>query len=155
MNLYEKLQDDACKNSIDICDYTFSSDRIKGLYCNGSIALSKSLSTQTEKACVLAEELGHHYTSTGNILDQSDPAARKQEQHARIWAYNKLIGLHGIVSAYQHHCRNLSEMAEYLEVTEPFLSDCLEAYRRKYGCGVELDNYVIMFEPRLAVIEQL
>lgn len=118
------------------------------------IAIHKQLSTQTEKACILAEELGHHYTSTGDILDQSDPAARKQEFHARLWGYNKMVGLHGIVSAYRNHCRNLSEMADYLDVTEPFLADCLESYRRKYGCYVELDNYVIMFEPVLAVVER-
>lgn len=118
------------------------------------IAIHKQLSTQTEKACILAEELGHHYTSTGDILDQFDPAARKQEFHARLWGYNKMVGLHGIVSAYRNHCRNLSEMADYLDVTEPFLADCLESYRRKYGCYVELDNYVIMFEPVLAVVER-
>lgn len=118
------------------------------------IAIHKQLSTQTEKACILAEELGHHYTSTGDILDQSDPAARKQEFHARLWGYNKMVGLHGIVSAYRNHCRNLSEMADYLDVTEPFLADCLESYRQKYGCYVELDNYVIMFEPVLAVVER-
>lgn len=118
------------------------------------IAIHKQLSTQTEKACILAEELGHHYTSSGDILDQSDPAARKQELHARLWGYNKMIGLHGIVSAYRNHCRNLSEMADYLDVTEPFLADCLESYRRKYGCYVKLDNYVIIFEPVLAVVEQ-
>ena len=74
---------------------------LKGLYYNGNIAIEKKL-TQTQKACVLAEELGHHYTTVGNILDQSDPAARKQELHARLWAYNKMVGLHGIVSAYRH-----------------------------------------------------
>ena len=123
------------------------------IYQNRS-AIHKQLSTQTEKACILAEELGNHYTSTGDILDQSDPAARKQEFHARLWGYNKMVGLHGIVSAYRNHCRNLSEMADYLDVTEPFLADCLESYRRKYGCYVELDNYVIMFEPVLAVVER-
>lgn len=31
------------------------------------IAINRSLPTQAEKACVLAEELGHHYTTTGDI----------------------------------------------------------------------------------------
>lgn len=126
---------------------------LKGLYYNGNIAIEKKL-TQTQKACVLAEELGHHYTTVGNILDQSDPVARKQELRARLWAYNKMVGLHGIISAYRHHCRTLADMAEYLDVTEQFLADCLETYRQKYGCCVELDNYVIMFEPVLAVMEK-
>lgn len=45
-------------------------------------------------------------------------------------------------------------MAEYLEVTEEFLKEALEQYRRKYGRKVELDNYVILFEPYLAVMER-
>lgn len=118
------------------------------------IAIHKQLGTQKEKACVLAEELGHHYTSTGDIMDQSDPAARKQELHARFWASNKMVGLHGIVNSYLHYCHSLSEMAEYLEVTEQFLRDSLELYRQKYGSYVKLDNYVIVFEPTLAVYEQ-
>ena len=27
---------------------------------------------ETQKVCVLAEELGHHHTTVGNILDQSE-----------------------------------------------------------------------------------
>ena len=46
-------------------------------------------------------------------------------------------------------------MAEYLDVTEEFLKEALEQYRRKYGQRAELDNYVIIFEPQLAVIEKI
>ena len=126
---------------------------LKGLYYNGNIAIEKKL-TQNQKACVLAEELGHHYTTVGNILDQSDPAARKQELHARLWAYNKMVGLHGIISAYRHHCRTLADMAEYLDVSEEFLQEAIDCYREKYGCSMELDGYLIVFDPSLAVIEK-
>lgn len=34
---------------------------------------------EAEKACVLAEELGHHYTAVGDIIDQSYYSNRKQE----------------------------------------------------------------------------
>ena len=110
--------------------------------------------TTTEKACILAEELGHHHTTVGNILDQSDPGNRKQELRARLMAYDKMIGLIGIVRAYQHRCQNLTDMAEYLEVTEEFLKEALEQYRRKYGQKAEVDNYIIIFEPYLAVMER-
>lgn len=49
--------------------------------------------TQTEKSCVLAEEIGRRYTTIGDILDQNDMNNRKQELRARLWAYNKQIGL--------------------------------------------------------------
>ena len=66
-----------------------------GRICGNRIAIRKDIETETEKACVLAEELGHHYTTVGDIMDQTDTGNRKQELQARIWAYNRLIGLQG------------------------------------------------------------
>ena len=124
--------------------------RIKG----NRIAIKKDLD-ETEKKCTLAEELGHYHTSSGNILDQSSVANRKQELHARAWAYNRLIGLYGIINAYRAGCINSYEIAEHLNITEEFLNEALECYREKYGCYTELDGYVIMFEPHLAVMEKI
>lgn len=151
MNL-DSLLEDAHKEGLAIREKPFNTydGRIK----DKNIYLRRSMST-TEKACVLAEELGHHYTTVGNILDQSDPGNRKQELRARMIAYDKMIGLIGIIKAYQNRCQNLVDMAEYLEVTEEFLKEALEQYRRKYGLKAELDNYVIIFEPQLAVIEKI
>ncbi|MFR8171148.1 MAG: ImmA/IrrE family metallo-endopeptidase [Marvinbryantia sp.] len=118
------------------------------------IAINKDIKTSTEKACVLAEELGHYYTTAGDILDQSDAGNRKQEFRARLHGYNRMVGLMGIIRSYEHGCRNLYETAEYLEVTEAFLQEALSAYRSKYGIYKELDNYVIFFEPQLAVLKK-
>ena len=126
-----------------------------GLLINKRIAIRKNLSTHTEKACVLAEELGHYYTTSGNILNQNEVTNRKQELRARLWAYNHQIGLIGIIRAYEHGCRNASEMAEYLNVTEEFLQDALNCYRSKYGICVEFDNYIVFFIPALAVMKCL
>lgn len=150
MNSYEILQNEACKDGIDVIERDFSKN-IKGLYCDGTVAINENIETTTEKACVLAEELGHHYTSVGNILDLTDVQNRKQERQARLWAYNKNIGLDGLVRAFKHGCRNRYEVAEYLEVTEEFLSDCIECYRQKYGVGTTVGDYYIMFIPNLMI----
>lgn len=68
MNTYEKLQEEACKDGIDVIDYPFKSKKIKGLYCDGTIAIKDNIDTTTEKACVLAEELGHHCLTQLKIL---------------------------------------------------------------------------------------
>ncbi len=78
---------------------------------------------------------------------------RKQELRARAWAYNRLIGLNGIVNSYKHGCCSLLETAEYLEVTEEFLLEALQYYKGKYGRYVTIDNYAIYFEPTLGVLE--
>lgn len=154
MTKYETLLENASDAGV-IVDETshFCGTKIKGLYLDKHIAISKDISTDTEKACILAEELGHHYTATGNILDQSTVGNRKQEMRGRIVAYNKLVGLRGIVDAYLHHCQSISESAEYLEITEEFLIDSLNYYRNKYDVYTKLDNYVIVFEPNIAVLE--
>ena len=102
----------------------------------------------------MAEELGHHYTTTGNILDQQNVENAKQELHARTWAYNECIGLIGIVKAFESGCKSLYEMADYLNVTEDFLKDALESFRRKYGIYTEIDNYFIFFEPYISVMRK-
>ena len=126
-----------------------------GRICGNRIAIRKDIETETEKACVLAEELGHHYTSSGDILDQSDASNRKQELHAHIWAYNRLIGLRGLIAAHRHGCRSRYEAAEFLEVTEEFLEEAVSYYRGKYGLMYQVDNYTIYFEPGLGIFESI
>ena len=119
------------------------------------IAIRSDIPTIIEKACVLAEELGHHYTAVGDILDMDITSNRKLERAGRLHAYNRMIGLIGIINAYEHGCQNYYEMAEFLDVTEDFLKESLECYRQKYGRCVTLDNYIIYFEPYLAVMERV
>ena len=76
---------------------------------------------------------------------------RKQERQARLWGYNRSIGLFGLIRAYEAGCQNKYEVAEYLEVTDEFLADCIECYRQKYGIGTTVDNYYIMFIPNLTI----
>ena len=152
MNKFEKLEDVAYQDDVDVLNYRFESNNIKGLYCDGVIAIREDM-TIPEKTCALAEELGHHYTSVGNILDLTSAANRKQERQARLWAYNKQIGLIGLVRAFEHGCQNRFEIAEYLEVTEEFLEECIECYRNKYGICKRVDNYVVYFIPQLSVMK--
>ena len=123
--------------------------RIKG----NRIAIRRDIPTQAGKACILAEELGHYYTTSGDILDQSNVMNRKQELRARMWAYDKMIGLNGLVDAYKAGCQNISEAAEYLDVEEHFFANAVEAYKHKYGTFTNIDNYIIYFEPSLIVAE--
>lgn len=152
MNKFEKLEDVAYQDDVDVLNYRFESNNIKRLYCDGVIAIREDM-TIPEKTCALAEELGHHETSVGNILDMTSAVNRKQERQARLWAYNKQIGLIGLVRAFEHGCQNRFEIAEYLEVTEEFLEECIECYRNKYGICKRVDNYVVYFIPQLSMMK--
>lgn len=154
MNNYEKLLDIAENNGITVTEnFDLSQTRFKGLYCDGIIAINHTIETTFEKTGILAEELGHHYTTVGDITSQSTTEERKQELKARLWAYNKLIGLQGILSAYNAGCHTITDMADYLNVTEDFLAEALDCYKKKYGTCATLDNYLIYFEPYLGIME--
>lgn len=150
---YEALLDEAYEEGLIVKEkpLQYNNGRIKG----NRIAIRKDIETSIEKADVLAEELGHHYTSVGNILDLSIAQNRKQERQARLWAYNKRIGLMGLIRAYEAGCKSRYEAAEYLEVTEEFLEDAICCYREKYGICASVDNYVVYFIPQLAVSKKV
>lgn len=118
-----------------------------GLISGRRIAIRRNIETQAGKSCVLAEEIGHHCTSSGDILDQTDIMHRKQEYRARFYGYNLKIGLSGLIRAYEAGCRNIFEMAEFLDATEEYLKEAIQCYSSKYGTCVAVDNYIIYFEP--------
>lgn len=147
---YEELLIDSESTGLIIKEKALrlNNGRIKG----NRIAIRRDLTT-VEKSCVLAEELGHYYTTVGDIMEQSDTGNRKQELRARLWAYNAKIGLQGIIDAYKARRTSPEEIAEFLDVTPEFLQDALECYRTKYAPYVAIDNYVVFFDPCLAVLE--
>lgn len=147
---YDTLLIEADKENLIVKEKPLKANdgRIKG----NRIAIRKDIPTLAEKACVLAEEIGHHKTTAGNIIRQETIAEKKQENAARLWAYNRLIGLRGIIDGFSHGCRNRAELAEYLGVTEAFLQSAIDCYKRKYGLYVAVDNYIVYFEPSLAVL---
>lgn len=148
---FDKLLKEAEAINVDVYEKSLS-QRIKGLYGDNVIWINKNLSTTIEKACVLAEELGHHYTSVGDILDQSITENRKQEKRARSWAYEKLVPLERLVQAFEAGCKNRYELAEYLDVTEEFLQAALDRYKEKYGLMFKSKEFTIFFEP-LAILK--
>lgn len=153
MTVYEELLQEADEQGISVDESYHFNSNLLGLYIDKNIALSDRLFMLRQKTDVLAEELEHYYATAGNILDQSNVSNRKQERLARFRAYNRRIGLSGIIKGYQNHCQNLHELAECLDVTEEFLVDALDCYKEKYGTSVKYKGHTIIFEPTLTVIE--
>ncbi len=151
MNKYEILLDEANDKGLIVKEKSLQSSngRIKG----NRIAIRKDLKTTAEKACVLAEELGHYETTVGDILEMSSSWNRKQERQARLNGYNRMIGVFGIIRAYEAGCQDQHEIADFLNVTEEYLLECIECYRDKYGEMKSVDNYMVYFIPNLAVIK--
>ena len=152
---YEDLLDESASNGIYVIENAKFKSKADGLINGNVIGLNKNIRSTRKRACILSEELGHYHTTVGDIICQSSVSERKQERRARIWAFEKMVGLRGIVTSYEHGCSTLYEMAEYLEVTETFLAEALKYYKSKYGICTSVDNYVIYFEPSIGVFERI
>ena len=150
---YEDLLEESRAGNIYVIENADFKSSADGLINGNVIGINKRLQSFCKRTCTLAEELGHYYTTIGDITRQDAASNHMQELRARVWAYNRLIGLNGIVNAYRHGCHSLHDTADYLEVTEEFLLEALQYYKGKYGKYATIDNYAIYFEPSLGVFE--
>lgn len=113
------------QNVVTVCEISLEYN-LEGCYSNGIIFIEKSLS-EINKKCILAEELGHHFTSTGNILDTRCVTNLKQERQAHIWAVKELISYSKFIAAIKLYTSDY-DRAEYLEVSLWFLEDIYYVY---------------------------
>ncbi|MCG2136040.1 ImmA/IrrE family metallo-endopeptidase [Staphylococcus epidermidis] len=144
MGLYEEL---CIKNDwIEIEETNRLPKFQPGLYINGKIFINSNLS-ETRKTEVLYEELAHHKLTYGNILDQSKFNNRKFENYARRHGYEAALPLRIIIEAHHYGVSNLYELAEYVQLSEEYITEILKHYKSKYGIGTHYGEYVITFDP--------
>ncbi|WP_375103801.1 ImmA/IrrE family metallo-endopeptidase [Paenibacillus sp. RS8] len=147
---YECLLRDADARGLEVYEVSLRGN-IKGLYQDDIIWLDRTLSA-IEKRCILAEEIGHYETTTGNILDQSDIRNRKQELRARQWAFERIVPLSSLVQAHCARVKGRHEIADFLNVSEEFLQASIDRYRERFGIFATINNYIIYLEP-LRIVE--
>ncbi|KXG78246.1 ImmA/IrrE family metallo-endopeptidase [Thermotalea metallivorans] len=143
---YLELLQIAEDENIEIIEMNLTG-RNKGLYADNIIAIGSNIDTTIEKTCILAEELGHYYTSFSDIVDQTKIGNRKQERRARAWGYEQLVSIEKLVQASDEGIRNKYELAEYLGVTEEFLESTLKYYKEKYGICYKTKSCIVYFDP--------
>lgn len=149
MNAYEKIIDEF--NEIHIREIDIGNCKKWGKYCDNKILINSNM-TLTQKKCVLVEELGHHFTSYGDISDLTKVVNIKQELRARRWGYERLVCIRSIIQAYEYGCRNIYEMAEYLNVTASFLESVFKHYKEKYHTPIKIDTYLVSFHPLFGIL---
>lgn len=149
-NLFELIE---AKN-IELVEEKIPLKNIKGLYFDNIIVLNSKINTEVEKKCVLAEEIGHYETSSGNILAQDKIINLKQESRARRWAVDELIKVEDFIKAFDAGVRNRFELAEYLEVTEEFIELALDHFSKRHGEFHNIGDYTIFLNP-LGVMKKI
>lgn len=151
MTKYEKLLIEAENLGLKIREVDFCTDEECGYYHNNKILINSRL-TDKQKYGVLAEELGHHYTTYGDISDQSKIENKKQELIARRYGYKYLIEPNDIIEAVRDGSNTVYEIAEYLGITVKVLDEIIKDYKKQYGIGVPVGNYYLQLEPNFGVL---
>ena len=152
--MYETLLTEAENKGLTVIEkYPFRSPRIRGLYCDDTIAISAQVDTMAERTVVLCEELTHADHSFGNILSDA-----RMERRVRERVFDRLIGREKLVRALFAGCRRSWEFADWFGVPQPFFDAAMENYRLRYGTctRVTLDdqNYILSFLPTLRVMPE-
>lgn len=147
---YENLLIEAEERGIKVKEKHMYAN-LKGVYKNNKILINLKATTDVEKRCILSEEIGHHETSSGNLLDTNEITNRKQEIRARRWGYEHTVKIEDLINAYEYGAVTSFEIAEYINVTEQHLINTIGNYRKRYGIFTELENHFIYFEPYLKI----
>lgn len=106
---------------------------LKGIYLTvpgipPTIGISKSIANDRCKyISLIAEELGHHFTSVGNLIINSENYSEKlqknkKENIAKKWAANFLISDEDFVRALYKCISTSCDMCEYFNVTNEILN---------------------------------
>ncbi|WP_426429120.1 ImmA/IrrE family metallo-endopeptidase [Staphylococcus equorum] len=144
MNRYERLMSN--NQHLGIYDnYSLDGD-FHGVYADGIVAIDKNL-TSNSKLEVLCEEIAHSRITYGNILNQEDLFFRKFEIKARRLGNELAMSLSDIIDAFKNGVKNIFEMANFLEVSEKHVNECLTHYKQKYGLSKKYGEFLIQFEP--------
>lgn len=154
MREYDDLLINANKQGFSVVEIDLGTDTPCGKCIGNTIYINNRITTK-EKACILAEEIGHYYLTVGDITNQKDINNKKQELKARRYGYNLLIEPDDIIHAVKKGCNNRYEIADYLNISEEFFEELIEDYKKRYGIGVLVGNYYLQLEPNLGIIKDL
>lgn len=127
-----------------ILDEELKISKTSGIYINVPgvnpiIGINKNVSTEKEYYSILAEELGHHFKTIGNLIKKetsyiSNILKQKEELKAKLWASNFFISDEEFVQAILDCSNNIYTLAEKFNVTEEIinckiLSICIDEIR--------------------------
>ena len=110
------------------------------IFINSNHSKPKQLET-------LAVEIAHTQITYGDIRNQNNLLNRKYELKARRLSYEILMPLSEIIEAYKQGVQSMYELADFFEVSEDFVQQCIRHYKCKYGLNIKHNGFVIKFEP--------
>ena len=130
MNQIEELKLEAGERGIDVHEREIPVPGMSAAYIKtetGEHIVIRQDGTQAERACWLAEELGHHYTGSDRRLHYTAVDDWRAEAKARKWAHDRLLSPEAIRTAARN-TDDIYEIAFILNVSVEFLRESIDWY---------------------------
>lgn len=136
MTRYEELEQLAASCSIKIhLGILREDDALDGYYIalrDGScLILINRHRPLAQRTAALAEELGHHFKSIGDLRDLRDIAAAKSERLAHDWSIESLLPMPALESQLQQGNGTVWELAEACDLPAEFIREAAAYHSRK------------------------
>ena len=107
---------------------------LEGIY--GIFLDPDQIRDSAEELCVVAHELGHCMTGSTHCLSSSLDLIERHEYRADKYAVHRILPAKQIQRALHAGYTEIWQLAEYFNVTEPFLKRALDIYCREgYSFG--------------------
>ena len=130
MDRIEELCDEAGERGISVHQREIPVPGMSAAYIKtetGEHIVIRQDGTQAERACWLAEELGHHYTGSDRRLHYTAADDWRAEAKARKWAHDRLLSPEAIRTAARN-TDDIYEIAFTLNVSVEFLRESIDWY---------------------------
>jgi len=130
MDRIEELTTEASERGIDVHEREIPVPGMSAAYIKtetGEHIIIRQDGTQAERACWLAEELGHHYTGSDRRLHYNAADDWRAEAKARKWAHDRLLSPDAIRTAARN-TDDIYEIAFTLNVSVEFLRESIDWY---------------------------
>lgn len=131
MNLinFEELTE---REKIDIFHDNKMKNKAKIIKYNGTSILlnNKKIKSETERKCLLAEELGHYYYDAYYTLNSNQTFIDKQEYRAKKWKCLTCISKKSLLDCFSRGITNIYDIATELQVEPNMVQFAYDYYER-------------------------
>ena len=123
---FDNMQELAQRMGVKIIHQNMQGD-LAGAYIDQIIFLNNKLD-DTAKKCILAEEIGHHFTAKSNVLELITVEDYQNELAGCKWGYEVLLPASQIKAAVRVGINSIKDIAALYKVTPEYVKEALTYY---------------------------
>lgn len=120
------------REKIDIFHDNLMKEKAKIIKYKGTSILlnNKRIHSESERKCLLAEELGHYYYDAYYTLNSDQTFVDKQEYRAKKWKCLACVPRQSLIDCFKRGITNLYDIATELQVEPDMIQFAYDYYKR-------------------------